>query len=318
MRKWLTGYFDITKGEFNGLLVLVTLIIGITLAPVIYGWVWPIEPDHLAEDEVIIALQQVIKEKEAAAFKAASFKNKNVESSFKTNDKEKITVGKIVVLKNFDPNTLDKQGWQMLGFSEKQAQAILNYVQKGGVFRKVEDLEKLYVVSPETYKMLKPYVRIKVALQQKENLIFKKQPASNKGPVTVVMVEINSADTLVLDKIRGIGPAFARRIVKYRERIGGFHKKEQLMEVFGLDSVKFKEIKDQVYLDVSGLKKLNINTAKLEDFKNNPYLRYKQVNAILQYRAQHGNYGNFADLKKVAILTPEILEQLAPYISFTP
>ena len=313
MRKWLTGYFDITKGEFNGLLVLVTLIISITLAPVIYGLVWPIEPDQMAEEQVVLALQQLIKEKEAAAFN-----HKSGNSGFKLNDKEKRTAGKNVVLKTFDPNTLDKQGWQGMGFSEKQAQSILNYVKKGGVFRKAEDLGKLYVVSPEAYEILKPYVHIKDAVQQKENLFFKKQPLYNKGPVTVVMVEINSADTLELDKIRGVGPAFARRIVKYRERVGGFHKKEQLMEVFGLDTVKFNEIKDQVYVDTSGLKKLNINKATFEDFKNNPYLRYKQVNAILQYRAQHGNYGNFADLKKVAILTPEILEQLAPYISFSP
>ena len=90
------------------------------------------------------------------------------------------------------------------------------------------------------------------------------------------------------------------------------------MEVFGLDAVKFEEIKDQVKVDSSVVKKLNINTAKFEELKDNPYLRYKQINAIIQYREQHGNYGNFADLKKVAILTPEILEQLAPYISFTP
>ena len=90
------------------------------------------------------------------------------------------------------------------------------------------------------------------------------------------------------------------------------------MEVYGLDLVKFEEIKDQVLVDASAIKLLNVNTIRIEDFKNNPYIRYKQANAIIQYREQHGNYSNFDGLKKVIILTPQVLEQLSPYISFVP
>jgi competence protein ComEA len=110
--------------------------------------------------------------------------------------------------------------------------------------------------------------------------------------------------------------AFANRIVKYRARIGGFYKKEQLMEVFGLDSVKYTEIKDQIIVDVSKIKKININTVEIEDFKNHPYIRYKQVNALVQYRKQHGKYSNFADLNKVAILNQETIDRLAAYLEF--
>jgi competence protein ComEA len=314
MRKWLNNYFDITKGEFNGLLILVMLIAAVSLAPKVYSLLRPFDPDPFAEQHAVLELQKVLASQEK------SYKSPGHRLAFKPgyrSDTENVKKPEVVLFP-FDPNINSKEEWQQLGFSEKQAQSILNYVHKGGRFRKPEDLQKMYVVSQTAYEKLKPYVRIKTPLTAVSAPNFSKQQTVVKVPKAAVMVEINRADTLELDKISGIGPAFARRIVKYRDRIGGFYKKEQLLEVFGLDSVKFNEIKNQVMVDATAVKKLNMNRANFDDLKNHPYLRYKQVNAILQYREQHGNYGNFADLKKVAILTPDILERLEPYISFSP
>jgi competence protein ComEA len=130
------------------------------------------------------------------------------------------------------------------------------------------------------------------------------------------MVELNAADSASLDDIRGIGPAFALRILNYRERVGGYVSTAQLMEVFGLDSLKFSEIKNQVRVDASLIRKININTATAENFKNHPYLRFKQINAIIQYRKQHGNYSNIADLSKVVVIPAETVARLAPYLIY--
>ncbi|RZJ80960.1 MAG: hypothetical protein EOO20_25560, partial [Chryseobacterium sp.] len=127
---------------------------------------------------------------------------------------------------------------------------------------------------------------------------------------------INTADSAQLDEIKGIGGTFAKRILKYRERLGGFYKKEQLMEVYGLDSAKYDEIRDQITLSRIALRIVNINTAQFNDLKSNPYLSYKQINAIIQYRKQHGNYNNPSDLKKIVILNQKIIDQITPYISF--
>ncbi|WP_316824973.1 helix-hairpin-helix domain-containing protein [Pedobacter miscanthi] len=88
------------------------------------------------------------------------------------------------------------------------------------------------------------------------------------------------------------------------------------MEVYGLDSVKYAEIKDQVSISNAPLKTINVNTAVFDDLKRNPYLSYKQINAIIQYRKQHGNYSGIADLKKIAILNQQTIDKIAPYISF--
>ncbi|RZL31663.1 MAG: helix-hairpin-helix domain-containing protein, partial [Pedobacter sp.] len=132
----------------------------------------------------------------------------------------------------------------------------------------------------------------------------------------LAIIDINNADTLQLDEIKGVGAAFARRIANYRNKLGGFYKKEQLLEVFGLDTAKFLEIKDQVKIDASAIKKININTATFDDLKSHPYLKFKQINAIIQYRKQHGNFNKPEDLKNVLILSPQTIQNLTPYLTF--
>lgn len=304
MRKWLNNYFEFSRKEFNGLMVLLTLIAGIAVFPTVYRMLWPLELPTEEEQLAVLkfamtAKQDQYKESDPGVFSAKAYPKKVKP-----------------VLFYFDPNTIDLIAWQKLGLSEKQAQAILNYRSKGGVFRKKADLQKMYTISPGLYQLLEPYVQI--AGDELSSLPRTKVSSQEQVsiPKEFKLIELNGADTAALDEIRGIGKVFARRIVAYRERIGGFYKKEQLMEVFGIDSLKYNEIKTQVAVDPDKLKRININTVEVNDFKNHPYIRYKQVNALIQYRKQHGNYSNIADLNKVAILTPEIIGRLAPYLIF--
>jgi competence protein ComEA len=344
MRKWLNNYFDFTKSEFNGMLVLIVLIALVTIAPYAYALV--VKEDYSQEDYLIVKKLILKKEEEGTFPKDASLPYK--ESSKSKGSKK-------TVLFYFDPNLIGIGDWMRLGLSEKQAAAILKYVDKGGQFRQVEDLKKMYTISTEKYLQIYPFVRITKSIavaskQQSETAILASKQISESAilPSTrkilntsaissaqiakpyaasssnatkyvkrpPVMVEVNAADSASLDEIRGIGPAFALRILNYRERIGGFQNKEQLMEVFGLDSLKFLEIKDQIRVDASSVKKININTATVETFRNHPYIRFKQINAIIQYRKQHGNYSNIADLAKVVVIPSETITRLAPYLTF--
>ena len=127
-------------------------------------------------------------------------------------------------------------------------------------------------------------------------------------------IELNTADSLALDQVSGIGPAFASRILKYRERLGGFYAIEQLKEVYGVDSAHFAQWLPQLALNTAAIRKIDINTASFEELKRHPYLSYKQINALIQYRKQHGAYANLSDLKTIPLFTDEILRKLAPYI----
>jgi len=138
----------------------------------------------------------------------------------------------------------------------------------------------------------------------------------NSVPHPKTIIEINGADSAHLTQIDGVGPAFAKRIIYYRERLGGFVDKEQLKEVFGMDDLKYNEIKDQVKVDPSRIHKININTITFDKLRLMPYLSYKQVSAVVEYRKQHGNYTSIADVKNIAIIDDGILRKIGPYLSF--
>jgi len=298
MKNGLINTFGFSKRTLNGLLLLLLLILVATIAPFIYR-LYFLKPATIDESEAL-ALQQL-----EAVDRYSKRKYENIR-----NEIEDTPSHLTVHYETFDPNLIDEKKWQQFGLSYKQAMAIVNYVKKGGRFYKPEDLKKMYTISPEKYNALLPYVSIQ------PNNSFEKKTSPTYPKKEPVMIEINTADTLELDKIRGIGIAFAKRIIKYRERLGGFYSKEQLFEVFGIDTPKFNEIKDQIRIDEEAVRKLNINKVEFEDLKRHPYLSFKQMNAIIQYRKQHGPYKSIADLSKVLILKPETIQRIAPYLSF--
>ena len=212
----------------------------------------------------------------------------------------------------FDPNHTTAADWQLLGLSPRQAAVMIKYTARGGRFRKKEDLKKMYIVTEEMYQRWSLYIKI----SPEDTSAFKKRGPYIFTRTKTAPVALNTADSTELDAIKGIGPAFARRIVRYREAIGGFYQKEQLMGVYQMDSSRYNEIKDQIILDRVPLRIIYINKVEFDDLKFHPWLRFKQINAIIQFRKQHGNYSNIAELKKVALLSAETVEKLAPYISF--
>jgi competence protein ComEA len=298
MRIWLNKHFGFSKGEFNGLLFLIIIILLLKSATMVYSY---FKPADVADQNLLNSIEKITISDEKNQY-------------YVKDDIEDATEKTAIKLFKFDPNKIDLQTWKSFGLSEKQAQSIINYRSKGGKFYKVEDLQKMYTISPAIYKKLLPFVEIENQNNYSKTYIpYEKKEYVKKA---LVIVEINQADSAQLDQIKGIGPAFATRILKYRERLGGFYKKEQLMEVYGLDSLKYDEIKNQISINPAALKTININTADFNALKGSPYLSYKQINAIIQYRKQHGSYSSANDLKKILILTPQVIEKIAPYISF--
>ena len=131
-----------------------------------------------------------------------------------------------------------------------------------------------------------------------------------------VVIELNSADSAKLTELKGIGASFARRIVNYRNRLGGFIDKDQLKEVYGMDEDRYAEMQAQVSVDPSHIQKIHINNVDFESLEHFPYLTFKQMNAIVQFREQHGDYTSINDMRNIAILNDEILRKIGPYIDF--
>ncbi|MCM1531143.1 MAG: helix-hairpin-helix domain-containing protein [Bacteroides sp.] len=127
-------------------------------------------------------------------------------------------------------------------------------------------------------------------------------------------VDLNKADTFDLQEIHGIGPAFAKRIVKYRESLGGFVCIEQLHEVWGIDSSLFENIKTHVYIKDARPVQININEADIRALKRHPYLDYFQAKEIYLYRQQYGAFALVDDVRQVNLMDSGTFFRIAPYL----
>lgn len=214
----------------------------------------------------------------------------------------------------FDPNTLSADGWKRLGLRDKTINTIQNYLGKGGRFKKAEDLQKIYGLYKNDYERLAPYVRFASQDDNKRNEI-NNNPAPNVYTPRYVAIDINTADTTALIALPGIGSKLAFRIVNFREKLGGFYSIDQIKETYGLPDSTFQKIKQYLKLENNSLKKININTATLDELKAHPYIKYSIANPIVSYRNEHGPFIRVEDIKKVMVVTEDVFQKILPYLS---
>ncbi|RYY90131.1 MAG: hypothetical protein EOO15_03775, partial [Chitinophagaceae bacterium] len=139
----------------------------------------------------------------------------------------------------------------------------------------------------------------------------------NREPRSAVLLSVNEADSTAWESLPGIGAKLAGRIVRYRERLGGFSSVDQVGEVWGLPDSSFRKIRTQLQFNSSGrsIRKLNLNTATKDELKNHPYIRWNLANVLVEYRQRHGALRSLDDLKKVLILPDSVFKKLLPYVS---
>ena len=127
-------------------------------------------------------------------------------------------------------------------------------------------------------------------------------------------VELNSADTLDLQRIRGIGPGFARRIVGYRKKLGGYTDRSQLLEVYGMNPERYAQIRDFVAVNLDSVKKIDINNASFKTLIGHPYFPFDLTKEIIIYRKKAKCFGSKEELMKVKGVTDSVFLKVSPYI----
>ena len=160
----------------------------------------------------------------------------------------------------FNPNTVSKDELQRLGFSEKQAQSIINYREKGGRFRRKTDFAKSYVVADSVYKRLESYIDIP-------------------------LLDINLADSAAFDALPGIGGWFASRMVAHRKALGGYSYKEQLMDIKNFDHEKFVGLEDLITVTNATATPYPLWALPADSLKKHPYIKnYETARSIVFFR----------------------------------
>ena len=216
----------------------------------------------------------------------------------------------------FNPNKATKEELIQFGLSEKQASNFVNYVKAGGSFHKKEDLKKLYCMSDYLYNQVSPYVIIPQSNEIKAKEALKPNPTYKVSYSTKpnLIFDLNQADTLDLQSLRGIGPSYARRIYNYGKRLGGYVSIEQLKEVYGMNDTLYEKIIPHLKLENIETKKININTSTLKQLSSHPYIDFYLAKAIIKLRQEINNYKTLDQLRQIHLLDEKTYEKLLPYL----
>lgn len=206
----------------------------------------------------------------------------------------------------FDPNAVDSAEMAAMGLGASQIKNIINYRNAGGTFRVKSDFRKLYTINDELYAVFEKNILLP-SIGAADTLL-----AESSSP-PLEMIEINAADTAQLQKLKGIGPVLAKRIVDYRQKLGGFYDKAQLLEVFGIDTTRFNGFAGQVEVDRSKIVKTDINTAGFSDLLKNPYVEYYIVQSIFGYKDAIGRFDSVGQLKEIDLIYDQLYRKLEPY-----
>ena len=221
----------------------------------------------------------------------------------------------------FDPNTADSTQLLRLGLQPWQVRNIYRYRAAGGVYHRPRDFARLYGLTRKQYRRLEPYIRISEEHMPADNYFYAYEPIEERDTVRYPVklqsderIVLNRADTTALRKVPGIGSYFARKIVEYRERLGGYYRVQQLLEIedFPETAIAYFIIPDSTLPS----RKLNVNRLSLNELKRHPYISFYQARDITDYRRQHGRIESLQQLKLDRDFSPEAIERLEPYVEY--
>lgn len=302
-------YFTFTRSERNGILVLLFIIIILLLS-------LQVIPLFFERTQVDYSSF----EKEVDKF-ITSIESQKSDSNW-TGDANSSDGFYQAEYFSFNPNSASEAQLLKLGLSKKVVKTWVNFRSKGGKFRKAEDVQKIWGLEDSTYQKLKPYLVFEKNNSNQNN--WEKKPnewsyKDNEKYVSVKKdnsVELNSADSSGLCALPGIGPGFSKRILKYRNSLGGFISKEQLLEVYGFTPEMYAKIEALVYVESMNINKININKAEFKQFIRHPYFTKEMINKILEYKRIQTKISNIQDLVKEKMMTKEQVDKIAPYIEY--
>lgn len=246
----------------------------------------------------------------------------------------------------FDPNEADSTQLLRLGLAPFQVRSIYRYRAKGGRFSTKDDFCRVYRLTNEQWEHLSPLIRIAkkyqlVDLPQQKHSAYSQSYAEkvarddsqdsivqlsdtllqiNRSKQTYPVklsgdetMDINTADSAQLCRVPGIGPYFARQIIKYRRQLGGYVATEQLLQIenFPADAIAWLVISDTV-----GLQRLNVNKLSTRKLMKHPYMGYYRASDIENHKRIYGRVENIDALRKMPHFTDEDIRRLLPYLEF--
>lgn len=306
-KKWDSDWIHFSKRARRGIVVLLLLFIIVAVSPRLYYNYFYSPPQYDIQVRPLIA--EDVKE--------SHISSKEEKKSRYTQPSSR-----------FNPNDYSLEEWMAVGLSEKQSASILKYLSRGANLRVKSDLKKLFVVDDELYSLLEPKIDLPDALEKtvndkysndsfikKENHNQQKQDDTVENEKEILApISINTASAWDLKKIPGIGPYFAKEIIKIREAYGGLISFDQLFSVYLMDEEKLEAIKPFLIINEGEINKLNINTATEQQLRNHPLISYDMAKSIVFFRENHQPYKRIDEVLLSPYIDSEKYKGLKPYL----
>lgn len=224
---------------------------------------------------------------------------------YKKKSKKKVWASKFKAPEQaFDPNEYQEEDWLKLGLSKKQVDVVLNFSKRG--LKSNDDLEKIFVISSDLFDLIKDSTFYPEFEAKKQ---FESLPEKE-----FIKVDINTADIENLKSIPGIGDFYAKKIIEYREELGGYCDTKQLLEIWKFDNEKYKEVRENIILNKKDLKLIDINSCSIDELKSHPYISYKVANSIVKMRMANGNYNQIEDILESKLIDRELFSKIKSYL----
>ena len=308
MTKLIDEFFFLRRSERRALVIMILFLVCL-LSFRVWIAVKP-APGQKMDEEILaemLKMKHALKEEQEGSSELSS-SNSRIKSA-----KQSITPF------TFDPNRIPADSLAMLNLPPFLRQNILKYREAGGYFKSREDLKKIYGMDSTIFHQLEKYIRLKPSVKKTDaegkvkwdSTFFRKEaPEQGMDPL-----ELNTADSIELRTIPGIGLSYSRRIIKYRDLLGGYYSKEQLMEIYGMDSARFVSLCQYTLLDSLNIKKINLNQASYKELISHPYITKSASYAILQYREFSDSIEHIDELFLNQIIDRDCFSRVAPYLS---
>lgn len=224
-------------------------------------------------------------------------------------EKKESLVSNKIKYNYFDPNVLDLEGWKNLGFSEKQAQVIINYKERNlrGYFKNLEDIQKCFVISADKFLELKPWIKIKEQEQKSITEELSKPKEIHKTDFS--KIDVNQITFKQLIEF-GFDEKSAASFLGFRRKLGGFVDKKQILETYNISQDLAKKLIEITNLDASKIQKHSLKDAPEDFLKNHLYFR-RYGDKIIFFRI---TYPEEKEIFKKIKATPEEVAKMKLYL----
>lgn len=227
----------------------------------------------------------------------------------------------VIRLQPFDPNTADSTLLVTVGLKPWMARNLIRYRNAGKVFRRPEDLQRLYGMNDSLYSTLLPFIQIDTAalagsfgigrgVSDTDTVITAYTPRIKRDTI----LDLNTADTTELMLLRGVGRFTAMQIIRYRQALGGYYSTSQLYEISEIANDRIDSLLPHLYADTSLITPIDVNRASVKQLYSHPYISYKQAEQLYDLRRRKLRLHSSDELS--AVFSPDERQQLRPYLRF--